>query len=175
MGLPNPKRNVAMKNLLIAATITLLSSTQVFASEVETKLTLIGGGWSQHHSNDSEFVYNDHHNMIGVMIDDTYVVSRFNNSFYNTSYVVAYNFNLYDFSVGDLEVGFDIAGGLVTGYEKYQLRKAYICDNLGIYVMPSLTASYNISNDFSVGLTMGVLPYKHGIVTTQFVNISYRF
>ena len=164
-----------MKTLLIAATLALLSSNNALSSEVDSKVTLIGGGWSQHHSNDSGFVYNDHHGVVGVMIDDSYIISRFKNSFYNTSYVVAYNFNLYDFSVGDLDVGLDIAGGLVTGYEKYQLRNAFICENLGLYVMPSVTASYDISSDFSVGVTMGVLPYKHGIVTTQFINISYKF
>ena len=162
-----------MKTSILASTILVLLSTS--ANAAIDKITVSGISTSQHNTKGTDYVYNSEHDMFGVMVNDKYIISKFKNSYYERSYAVAYNFNLFEANYGDFEFGADFALGLVSGYNRDQLKQAYFGNGIGLYSFTSLTAEYNITKNVSVGVTLGFLPYMYGVITTQHLTLSYKF
>lgn len=127
-----------MKYLILA--LALFTTT---ASATE----LLLGGWSKHYI-DTDEEFNEEHNMIGLR-ENGWSIGTFTNSYYNRSVFVSKTFELYKYK----DVSFNLVAGIVTGYEEYQTKKAYIGKGKSLYLTPVISYKYKIVT-FDSGLLM---------------------
>lgn len=158
--------------LLTALTLTT-AATMAHADNV----SLIADAYSQHHINgEDNSLFNSRHNMKGVIINDKYVLATFENSYYNRSNLIAYNWQVAEYQVTE-KISFKGSAvvGLVTGYSKDQVGAAYLGNDLSVYFVPTVTTEYKLSEDLSLALDFGVIPADNGAVTTQTLRLKFSF
>jgi len=154
------------------------------------ELSLMFGGYSHHlnstYSSDESVLncnegicryeegkikYNQDHDFIGFIYDN-YIVAKFKNSLYRQSYLVAYNYELYQFENYFLGMQHTVSvmGGVVTGYQQDDIMTS-INDNLAIYISPSLESRYVINSEYSVSINTNLV----GTAIAVTASINYRF
>lgn len=163
--------------LAVAAALSLTSNV-VSANEKE-EVTFIVGSYVAHDTDG--FIVDDYftewnegtsNNTVGIEYKG-YTLLTFENSYYNTTVVAGYNFEVASYSFNDtVSVKANVLVGAVFGYTEYQLGKSHIAGNVGLYVLPSVTASYKINNDITLNATTGIIGTSVSVST---FSITYSF
>lgn len=159
-----------MKNILVLAFIFLTSVSSVQASE----LTVLFGGWSNHQIKDNDYNFNQFHNILGIKYNNI-IVTTFENSYYNRSHLLAYQYDIFDYKVNRFSQSFSLVGGVVTGYTADQVGAAYLDNNLSLYLLPTVTTSYHLSKDLKLSIDNGLLLADNGYVVTTNLSFSIKF
>lgn len=158
----------------LLTSITLLLSAPSIA---EDSVTILFGGYSSHQTEYAkEYKYNADHNLFGIVIDDKYTLATLENSYYNRSYLMAYNHNLWEDNLLGVDLGASVQVGLITGYKsKMQMGDLYLGNELSVHIMPIISMSYNINTKWSVGLDQSIMPTVGGWVYFNNFNVKLRF
>lgn len=155
----------------------LLNSFQLKAEN----FSLLFGGWSNHQkaeykvvNTDKKIKYNENHKMIGIKFNN-FVLSTFKNSFYNQSIIMGYDYKLTGFKIHEyLNIQVGAVVGLVEGYTKIQINKAYIGNNISLYVLPKISSVFKINNKLSLSVDNGLIFAKNGYVLTTSLNLTFK-
>lgn len=123
---------------------------------------LLLGGWSKHYVNTEE-VYNEKHNMIGIKYNK-WSFGKFTNSYNNKSVFLNKTFEIYRYD--DLLLG--VVVGVVTGYNKKQTKIAYLGSGKSIFLMPML--SYKVE---FITINNGIIPTDNGFVLTTSIAVMF--
>lgn len=163
-----------MKILTMAAAISLAISTH---SHADTAVSVIFDAKSQHYIKDEDnSLYNGDHHMKGIVIDNKYVFATLENSFYNRSYMVGYNWEFANWDINHrLNVSANAMLGLVTGYNKEEAGATYINKHVSLYALPSIETSYRVTKDISLSVNFGMLPAVNGVVMVQSFKVNFTF
>lgn len=158
----------------IIATCFLFLSQVSYAAD---SVSVLFGGHSKHFTDYAkEYRYNETHNMIGVMWDDKWVLSTFENSYYNRSVLLAYNHTYYEDRILGLDLGASVSVGLVSGYKnKLQMGDLYLGNEISIHIMPSFHIGYHLTKDISLVLNQSFLPASGGWIYFNSFALKYKF
>ena len=153
--------------------VTLLTIIIIFTFEAKAeKLSILFGGWSNHNmilKEGQKNNYNQNHKMVGIKYKNI-IVSAFTNSHYDKSTVIAYDWHLYSKEYKRLTLDINVATGLVSGYDSYN-----IVDNISPYLLPTINLSYSLNNNYSITLNNGLLPDERGVILTTSLSVNYSF
>jgi len=131
---------------------------------------------SQHYiKNTDNSLFNADHKMKGLVIDNKVVVATFENSYYNRSNLIGYNWELTRHNFKQVSFTSNLMLGAVTGYTEEQAGAAYLNKHLSLYILPSIAIKYPLSKQFSFTFDFGVLPANNGAVLVQSFRINYRY
>jgi hypothetical protein len=173
----------ALKVLAIVSAIGAIGYVPEDAQAAD--LSVLFGGWSNHSTTQEkersglygfkkDYKYNESHNMIGFKYNNC-IVSTFKNSFYKRSVFIGYNYNLFGYDLGNFSQRFSVAGGFVTGYKKEQTQTAYIAGGVSLYLMPTITTTYNINNTYSLSINNGIMFADTGSIVTTNLSFNIKF
>ena len=116
--------------------------------------------------------YNSNHNLIGIKYNDI-ILSKFNNSFYRESVLLAYDFELIqvDRSFLSMDYKLSLIAGLVTGYKGE--TRTRINDQLSFYISPNLETRYPINSELSISLNTSIIGSFDVVINS--LSINYNF
>ena len=167
------------KKTLALALLTVLNSTAAHSGALNgiNEVSVLFGGYSKHFTGDADwYEYNQSHHIKGIVINNKYILATFENSYYNRSTLVAYNWQLWDAEWNDFTFGASVSTGLVTGYNSYnEMGIAYLGGGLSIHILPTFSVGYNITNNLTFSLDSGILPANEGVVFTNNFRLTYKF
>lgn len=167
------------KKTLALALLTVLSSTTAHSESLNgiDEVSVLFGGYSKHFTQDADwYEYNQSHHIKGIMINNKYTLATFENSYYNQSVLVAYNWHLWDAEWNDITFGASVSIGLVTGYKSYsEMGIAYLGGGLSVNILPTFSIGYNITNNLTFSFDSGILPASEGVVFTNNFRLTYKF
>lgn len=169
-----------MKRTNILATALMLVTGSTMAQNSDNMIdsvSLIADAYSQHHiSGEDNSLFNSRHDMKGLIINDKYVMATFENSYYNRSNLVAYNWKFAEYQATDkITINGSALVGLVTGYSKDQVGAAYLGNDLSVYFVPTVSTEYSFSENTSIVFDFGIIPADNGAVTTQTLRFKFSF
>ena len=163
---------IKIQSIIYAIVIYLLLIGNTKADEV----TIYLGGWSEHYNivdKDNKNQFNGSHNIIGIKYKNI-LLSKFKNSYYKNSYLLAYEWRYADYDFKKINIGLSITSGFVTGYTKKQ-NHFNINNTVSLYLSPTASIDYKLSNVSSAGFTLGLLPSEVGVATIVMLQFSRKF
>lgn len=169
-----------MKCKTLALTLLIaLSSTTAHSESLNgiDEVSVLFGGYSKHYTEDSDwYKYNQSHHIKGVTINNKYTIATFENSYYNQSVLVSYNWHLWNAEWDDVTFAASVSTGLVTGYKSYsEMGIAYLGGGLSVHILPAFSIGYNITDNLTFTLDNGLLPASEGVVFTNNFRLTYKF
>lgn len=159
-------------------TIFLLFVSQLaLADSDKHSIGLLFGGQSSHMTSDAEYYkFNESHNMVGVILDDRYILATLENSYYRRSNLVAYNHTFWDESLLGVDLSASVSVGLVTGYkDKNEMGDMYLGDGLSVHIMPTLRVEYKLNNVWTIGFNQSIMPARNGVIYFNNFLVSMKF
>lgn len=155
--------------------MTLIIGLSPLQGHTET-ISAITGAKSQHYiKGQDNSLFNADHHMKGLIFNNKIVVATFENSYYNRSHLIGYNWKLTKYQLNTVQVSTNLMLGAVTGYTKDQAGAAYLNKHLSLYILPSIAVKYPLTEKVSFTVDLGVLPSDNGAVMVQNIRFNYRY
>lgn len=166
-----------VKTKLLLATSMLLVSQQAVADSDTHSIGLLFGGFSSHMTSDADYYkFNESHNMVGVILDDKYILATLENSYYRRSTLVAYNHTFWDENLLGVDLSGSVSVGLITGYnDRNEMGDMYLGEGVSVHVMPTFRMEYKLNNMWTVGFNQSILPARNGAIYFNNFTVSMEF
>lgn len=168
---------LSVKTKLLLATSMLLVSQQAFADSDTHSIGLLFGGFSSHMTSDANYYkFNESHNMVGVILDDKYILATLENSYYRRSTIVAYNHTFWNENLLGVDLSGSVSVGLITGYnDRNEMGDMYLGEGVSVHVMPTFRMEYKLNNVWTVGFNQSILPARNGVIYFNNFIVSMKF
>lgn len=156
----------------------LLVPQQALADSDTHSIGLLFGGFSSHMTSDADYHYkfNESHNMVGVVLDDKYILATLENSYYRRSTLVAYNHTFWNENLLGVDLSGSVSVGLITEYnDRNEMGDMYFGEGVSGHAMPTLRMEYKLNNTWTGGFNQSILPARNGVIYFNNFRVSMKF